>query len=73
MRYSTLGFELAVGVGVCVMAGVKLDDATASTFPYFTLLGALLAFLFVIVRLFRLAGNDTNADTHDKQQNDRKR
>ncbi|MBQ7062101.1 MAG: AtpZ/AtpI family protein [Bacteroidales bacterium] len=56
VRYSTLGIEMAVIVGVAVWGGVALDRRRQASFPLLTLLFAVLGMVVAMIRLFRGVG-----------------
>ena len=51
LRYSSLGIEMALIVGVAVWGGVKIDERRQGTFPLFTI---LLSAVGLVVSLFYL-------------------
>ena len=53
VRYSTLGIEMALIVGVAVWGGVALDRRRQASFPFMTLLFTLLGLVVAIIRLVR--------------------
>ena len=53
VRYSTLGIEMALIVGVSVWAGVALDRRRQATFPLLTLIFTFLGLVIAIIRLVR--------------------
>ena len=53
IKYSTLGIEMAVIIGVAVWGGVKIDQTRQGKFPLFTIVLAAFGFVVAIVRLFR--------------------
>lgn len=54
VRYSSVGIEMAVIIGVAVFAGVKIDTARQGRFPVFTILMTLLGLTIALLRLFRM-------------------
>ena len=53
VRYSTLGIEMALIVGVAVWAGVRLDRRRGASFPLLTLLFTFLGLTIALIRLIR--------------------
>lgn len=53
IKYSTLGIEMAVIIGVAVWGGVAIDRKRGASFPLFTLLLSALGLTVAIVRMVR--------------------
>ncbi len=53
IRYSTLGIEMAVIIGLSVWGGVALDRRRGAAFPLFTLLFAALGLTVAMIRLVK--------------------
>lgn len=53
IKYSTLGIEMAVIIGLSVWGGIAIDRRRNATFPFFTLLFAALGLTIAMIRLVR--------------------
>ncbi|MBP5326729.1 MAG: AtpZ/AtpI family protein [Bacteroidales bacterium] len=53
IKYSTLGIEMAVIIGISVWGGVAIDRHRQATFPLFTLLLAALGLTVAMIRLVK--------------------
>lgn len=56
-EYSGMAIQMMVVIGLCVFAGLKLDQRLDLAFPAFTvgltLLGVILAMVMVIIKVMR--------------------
>ena len=53
IRYSTLGIEMAVIIGLAVWGGVSLDKGREGRFPLFTLLLTAAGLIVAMIRLVK--------------------
>ena len=53
IKYSSLGLEMAVIIGVSVWAGVAIDRRRDASFPLAVILMTALGLIIAFIRLFR--------------------
>lgn len=53
VKYSSLGIEMAVIIGMATWCGVYIDRKREGNFPLFTLLLSALGFIIALIRLVR--------------------
>ncbi len=53
LRYSSIGLEMALIVGICVWCGVAIDKRHQGQFPLFTILLSMLGLLVSIIYLVK--------------------
>ena len=53
MRYSNMGFQMVVIIGLGVWGGIKLDEITHLKFPVFTIVLSLLSVMIAIYFVVR--------------------
>ena len=73
LRYSSLGFQMAITIGLGAWAGTYLDDKYQTKQPYYTIVIILLAIAIalyqVIKEVMQLSKDDDSEDTNQKENN----
>ena len=76
LRYSSLGFQMAITIGLGAWAGTYLDDKYQTKQPYYTIVIILLAIAIalyqVIKEVMQLSKEDEPEDTNQKENNQQK-